>query len=391
MKVFIKNRKGQRLAVVIEIPLKQKGVAYIMHGLGGFKEQPQIRAICKTLFESGYAAVSFDVANTLGESGGRIEDASVTTYLEDLEDLIDWSKNQEWYQEQFVLIGHSLGGICTALYAEKYPEKVLALAPLSTVVSGKLSLEHTPPDVLDEWKKTGWLVKESHSKPGQFRRIPWSESVDRLKYDLLPDAEKLTMPVLLVVGEMDITTPLSDQKLLYSRLPGKKDLRIIKGALHTFKDEDHLLRISKILQAWLQEIENELEVHDVSILLAYNEKNEILLQDRRNASKMGEKWAFFGGHLEKGEKPLTALKREIKEELDLELDQPHFLGSFDVVAKGRFIRRHLYTTKLSEKILKSRVGEGWNYKFFTLNEAYTKQMFSGDSRAIHLLEKYLKH
>ena len=390
MKLFIKNRKGQKLAVVIEIPENQKGVAYIMHGLGGFKDQPQVRVMCETVIKCGYVAVSFDVANTLGESEGRIEDASVTSYLEDLEDVIKWSKSEEWYQEQFLLMGHSLGGICVSLYAERYPERVFALAPLSTVVSGKLSLENTPASDLEEWKTSGWMIRESHSKPGVFRRIPWSEQEDRLKYDLLPDVSKLTMPVLLLVGEKDRTTPLLHQKMLYDKLPGKKELEIIKGAQHTFRDRIHLDQIANKLESWLRSLEKRLEFHEVSILLAYNDKDEVLLQDRHHASKVGEKWAFFGGHLEKAEKPLEALEREIKEELGLELKNPQYLGSFDVIAKGKFIRRHLYTLLLNEEALKNKIGEGWEHCYFSLEEARSKEMFSGDNRALRILEKYLK-
>lgn len=41
-KVKIKNRKGQKIAVVVEKLEEQKGLAFVMHGLGGFKEQPHI-------------------------------------------------------------------------------------------------------------------------------------------------------------------------------------------------------------------------------------------------------------------------------------------------------------------------------------------------------------
>src|SRR3989338_5280761 len=123
-KEFIKNRKGQKIAVLVERPENLKGLAFVMHGLGGFKEQPHIRAIAEAFLESGYTVIRFDTTNTFGESEGNYEDATTTNYYEDLEDVIEWSKNQLWYKEPFALGGHNLGGICSALYAEKYPEKV---------------------------------------------------------------------------------------------------------------------------------------------------------------------------------------------------------------------------------------------------------------------------
>lgn len=251
-KLKIQNRKGQRVVVVVEVHPEQKGLSFVMHGLGGFKEQPHIQTYAKTLKDNGYTVVTFDTTNTFGESDGKYEDATATNYYEDLEDVIEWTKTQEWYQEPFVLIGHSLGGICTAQYAERHPERVKAVAPTSTVVSGALSLTTYDADELEAWKKTGWLAKPSISKPGVIKRLKWSHMEDRLRYDLLPDAHKLTMPVLLIVGENDENTPPEHQKLLFDAIPGPKELHVIKGAGHTFREQKHLEEIYQIFDHWLK-------------------------------------------------------------------------------------------------------------------------------------------
>lgn len=240
------------MTVVVEVAQPQKGLAFVMHGLGGFKESPQTRAVADVLHESNYTVVTFDTTNTFGESEGRYEEATTTNYYEDLEDVIAWAATQSWYKEPFVLAGHSLGGLCTALYAQRHPEKVKALAPLGTVVSGKLRLENPyRKEENEEWKKAGWREEESASKPGVIKRLPWSHMEDCLKYDLLPQAHKLTMPVLLVVGERDESCPSEHQKILYAALPGPKELHVIKGAPHTFKDPTHLAQLAKILRVWI--------------------------------------------------------------------------------------------------------------------------------------------
>jgi pimeloyl-ACP methyl ester carboxylesterase len=61
------------------------------------------------------------------------------------------------------LCGHSLGGISTTLYAQKYPELVKALAPISTVVSGKLSIEAHKKEDIDNWRDTGWRTTIGYS------------------------------------------------------------------------------------------------------------------------------------------------------------------------------------------------------------------------------------
>ncbi|MFH0870747.1 MAG: alpha/beta fold hydrolase [archaeon] len=253
---FISNSIGQRIAVVVEKPKLDDndpiGLAIIMHGLGGFKEQPHITAFAKAFLEEGYIALRFDSINSLGESAGKYEDATVTSYYSDLETVIRWARDQTWFIEPFCLIGHSLGGLCAALYAEKHPEEVKALAPISTVVSGKLSIEAHDKEELEDWKKTGWQIRPSASKPGVIKKLKWSHMEDRLRYDLLLGVGKLTMPVLLMVGEHDETTPLKHQKILFDALPGKKDIHTIKGASHTFKDKSEVEEIRIIMTRWIR-------------------------------------------------------------------------------------------------------------------------------------------
>ena len=165
MKLNIKNRKGQKIVVLLEKSENQKGLAFVMHGLGGFKEQPHIMTFADAFKENGFTVVRFDTTNSIGESDGKYEDATTTNYYEDLEDVIAWSKSQEWYLEPFWLCGHSLGGISVALFAEKFPIKVESVIPVSAVVSGKLSLEknrQVQPEKIKEWERTGWKIAESN-------------------------------------------------------------------------------------------------------------------------------------------------------------------------------------------------------------------------------------
>ena len=255
-KLKIKNRKGQNIVIVIEKPKNPKGLAIVIHGLSGNKEQPHIVTFAEAFKEKNYTVVRFDTTNTFGESDGKYEDATVTNYFEDLEDVINWAKSQSWYMEPFCLAGHSLGGISIILYAKKRPEEIKGLAPISTVISGKLSLEtYKYRKLLNQWKKTGWREEKSTSVPGRIKKLPWSHMVDRLKYDVLAEAYRLTMPVLLIVGDKDDGTPYEHQKLLYDKLPGKKELHIIKNAPHTFMEPKHLKEIKQIFFKWIDSLQ----------------------------------------------------------------------------------------------------------------------------------------
>jgi len=255
-KIFIKNRAGQKLAVIVERPAASSGLAFVMHGLGGFKEQPHIIILAERLLNHGYTTVRFDTTNTVGESDGQYEDATASGYYRDLEDVIAWAQLQPWYQAPLVLAGHSLGGLATALFAEKHPSLVKALAPISTVVTGKATFESDYyREILPEWKRTGWRVSESRSKPGVIKRLKYSFVEDALRYDLLPDIDKLTMPVFLAVGEKDASTTPASQKPLFDGLKGPKEIHLIRNAEHTFREASELEELRRAFDAWLNTLD----------------------------------------------------------------------------------------------------------------------------------------
>ncbi|MDD2225408.1 MAG: hypothetical protein PHP97_04600, partial [Candidatus Shapirobacteria bacterium] len=90
-KIYIKNRKNQKISVLIEIIANNKDLVFITHGLGGSKNQPIIEYFAKAFVACDYNIVRFDATNTYGESEGRYEDATTTNYYEDLEDVIFWA------------------------------------------------------------------------------------------------------------------------------------------------------------------------------------------------------------------------------------------------------------------------------------------------------------
>lgn len=257
-KFKIKNRKGLEIVGVVSIPENAKGLAFTLHGLGGFKEQPHITTLVDVFLENSYVVVNFDTTNTFGESEGKYEDATMQLHYEDLVDVIAWAKTQKWYKEPFVIAGHSLGGYAVARYAEDYPEEVKAVFPFACVVAGELShkaAELDDTEKLKEWKETGWQFRKSASKIGLIKKLPWSHMEERLKHDLRPNASKLRMPVLFVVGEKDTSTTPEHQKVFFNVIPSdKKEMHVVGGAPHTFRDPEHLNEVREIFEKWLKKI-----------------------------------------------------------------------------------------------------------------------------------------
>lgn len=255
-KLKLKNRKEQTIVGVLEQPTAgSKGTCVIQHGWGGNKERPTVQAIKRAFLELGFQTFAFDTTNASGESDGDYEQSTLGLHWEDLEDVVKWVQKQDWFIGPLALSGHSMGGYAVARYAEDYPNQVSYLVPVAPVVSGKLSFaEHNKhdPESFKTWKEKGFRKRiKSNGKPATER---WFQMEERLKHNLLPNAGKLTMPTLLLVGSKD-TSCFDQTQALYDHLPEEnKTLQIIEDAPHSFSTKKDLASCSNHIKTWLQNL-----------------------------------------------------------------------------------------------------------------------------------------
>lgn len=254
--IKIQNRKNMSLAVWVENDRGKNGLVFIAHGLSGRHDQANIRTYAEAFLENDFVVVSYDATCSLGQSDGNLENATLTGYYEDFEDVIEWAGSQLWYEEPFVVAGHSLGGACNLLFAYKNPAKIRALAPTSAFLSGKLSLrEAYSAQEIEKWEKDGYILEKSKSRPGIIKKLNWTLAVDWKKYNLLTNAHLIKAPILLIVGENDTPTPPSSQmKLLENVSSSQKELHVIKGSEHTFMAPEHLEEVKTIFLEWIKKL-----------------------------------------------------------------------------------------------------------------------------------------
>lgn len=247
----IKSRKGENISILIEGE-KKKQIVVLMQGMGEVKEEPSIQTAAQSFQNHEFTTIRFDTAYTCKKDINNFANFTTSNYYESLEDVINWISEREWCKDPISLVGHSLGGLCSILYAEMHPTKVKAIFPISTTISSELTLETFSPELLKHWEKEGKLEWEDQ---GIIKKLKWDFITDSMQFDVLLHIDKLTMPVFMISAENDLESPLKHQEILYSMISGKKYQKVIQGAPHKIWEQIHLEKINIAFNAWIPKLD----------------------------------------------------------------------------------------------------------------------------------------
>ncbi|MEH1851613.1 MAG: NUDIX hydrolase [Nostoc sp.] len=126
---------------------------------------------------------------------------------------------------------------------------------------------------------------------------------------------------------------------------------------------------------------NNQQVH-VAIAILY-QKNKFLMQLRDNIPGIlyPGYWAMFGGHIEPGETPDVAVKREILEEIGYDL--PSFV-EFGCYPNERVVR-HVFHAPLLVELNQLVLNEGWDMALFTPEDIRQGNCYSQNAGEIRPL------
>jgi len=105
----------------------------------------------------------------------------------------------------------------------------------------------------------------------------------------------------------------------------------------------------------------------------YNPKTQsILLHKRDDKTKFNpSKWAFFGGLSEKDETPMQTFKREIKEELNVDILENQIKPLYDWFSEKSQRHRYLFFVESYLEKTQMRLGEGADFGWVPLNKVFT--------------------
>lgn len=257
MKQFIKNTEDQKICVLVEGEENKTNhkLVFIQPGLSSFKEYYVIRNIAEAFLSNGYVVISFDPRYSFGESDGDLQYSTLSNSFSDLETVINWAKDQDFYVEPFALSGHSLGGGSVLHYAELYPEKISDLVSVGAMVGGKYYLRSymmNNADFFEQWQKSGKRFCRSAKDKNTQAWVSFDFVTDFQNYDFVFNAHKIKAKTLLVTGENDLSSTEYNNFRLFEKIISSKELVIIENCPHTFDSKENQRDLYEAIDSWLK-------------------------------------------------------------------------------------------------------------------------------------------
>ena len=221
--------------------------------------------VAETLADAGAAVYAED---HIGHGNSEGERALITDFehvVDDLHTLISIAKEQH-PGLPIVMAGHSMGGLLTARYAQRYPDTLAGIAFLGAVIGNwkwareVLALPELPQETSDVagMSRDPVAAKGYADDPlvyhGPYKR-PLLEAevvaLDRFNAEI----DRLTLPVLLLHGSADPFVPPYDSVEALLRMPSEdKEMRIFPGARHELVHETNKREVIDVLHRWIMRV-----------------------------------------------------------------------------------------------------------------------------------------
>lgn len=216
----LQNRHGERLDHVFT-PGQTGGdeIVVVAHGVTSQHDRPYLVALCDALAAAGIASLRFSFAGN-GRSEGRFADATIGKEVDDLGCVLDACGHR-----RIGFVGHSMGAAVGVLRAAADP-RLAALVSLAGLVHVRAFCDRhfagLAPGRDLMFARPGCVLSPAF--------LADARTLDTV----LPAAQKVAVPWLLVHGDRDELVPLADAEAAHRVAGGRAELRVLAEADHRF-------------------------------------------------------------------------------------------------------------------------------------------------------------
>ncbi len=255
---------------------------------------PVLGQVAGRLSDAGFFVVRYDKRG-VGQSGGRLERASIEAYADDVGSVIEWlRRRKDIDRDRIAVVGHSEGGLVALLAGSRLKGQIRALGLVATpgqsgreitLLQQKHALDRlNEPEALKQEKValqlkvmdavttgTGW-----ESIPPELRRqteTEWFKSW--LLFDPVAVASKTSQPIFIVQGSLDTQVPPAQADKLEAmsnrrglKIPNATRKLVVPGLNHllvtaktgevdeyqSLPDKNVSATLTDALVAWLKDV-----------------------------------------------------------------------------------------------------------------------------------------
>jgi pimeloyl-ACP methyl ester carboxylesterase len=162
--------------------------------------------------------------------------------MKDLADVVSWSTERNGDRRGVVLIGHSIGALSTLLVAHRI-RQLRGVVLIGCNAHAKKKFHELMAKGKVRKLARYWIIGRA--------KVALNFWEDRSRLEPEGFAKKITAPVLVVCGTNDVTNPPADSRTLFRWLKGPKELRLIPGTDHYFREQHPRKLISHYILRWL--------------------------------------------------------------------------------------------------------------------------------------------
>ncbi len=200
------------------------------HGLFSSKDTEKFISIASNFTQRGIAVIRFDFGGCGESSGSSIAETTVSGRLKELAAVVQFVKQYPLLGPTFGLLGSSLGGFVSLLYAARDPA-VAALSLWATPCSLNGLRTSIPEEQAD-------LLRENFFLDAQHYNLA----------PLLPEIGR----VLIIHGENDSIVPYTHAEEIFRQAAVPKELRSITGGDHSLTAREAREKAITLSYRWFE-------------------------------------------------------------------------------------------------------------------------------------------
>ena len=240
-----------------------RAVVQIVHGYAEYGGR--YAHVAEHLAEQGIATIASDHVGH-GLSAG--ERALITDFGLVVDDLAAAAAAMPdtWQSLPHILMGHSMGGLLSARYVQRWPDRIAGVAFLGAVIGDwkwareVLSFPELPPEDSDPMgmSRDEAVCRAYDADPLVYRGLykrPLLESEVVALDEFRAEIDRITIPVGFFHGDSDPFVPFGDSLQAVLDMPSNdKRIRIYEGAKHELVNETNRAEVLFDLTHWTEAV-----------------------------------------------------------------------------------------------------------------------------------------